>query len=194
MAQEGQAEATPHSCANGRFNGLLKNENAVLNWKTENEQNSSLFEIERSIDERNFSSIGNVKAANTAGAHQYGFTDYNISTLGVDVAYFRFKQLDVDGTFVYSRIIALSVENKSLVFLYPNPATNEVNLAVTVTKREQAQFKIIDNTGRVVKQKQVNLSTGSTSLSMDLTGLSKGMYYVELKGETINERKSFVKQ
>ena len=74
------------------FNGRLQNNNAVLNWKTDNEQNSSHFEIERSLDGRNYSSIGNITAANIAGVHQYGFTDNNISALGVPVVYYRLKQ------------------------------------------------------------------------------------------------------
>ena len=48
--------------------------------------------------------------------------------------------------------------------------------------------------GRVVKQQQLNLTAGSTSLSIDVSILAKGMYYMELRGETMNERKGFVKQ
>nr|MBP9104477.1 T9SS type A sorting domain-containing protein [Chitinophagaceae bacterium] len=80
------------------------------------------------------------------------------------------------------------------VLLYPNPAINEVNLAVTVSKADKAQLRIIDNMGRVVKQQQLNLTAGSTSLSIDVSILAKGMYYMELRGETMNERKGFVKQ
>ncbi len=176
------------------FTAKRNNENVVLNWKTENEQNISLFQVERSIDGINYSSLGNVKAANTAGVYQYRYTDNDILTLGPSFVYYRLKQLDVDGKFAYSKIVALSIENRNIVKLYPNPATKEVNLLVTVTKKEQAQLKIIDNYGRVVKQQDTNLSIGSTTLSMDISGLSKGMYYVEIKGETVNERKSFVKQ
>ena len=102
--------------------------------------------------------------------------------------------MDIDGKFVYSKIIALSLENKNIVLLYPNPAINEVNLAVTVLKSNKAQLRIIDNMGRVVKQQQLNLTAGSTSLSIDISTLAKGMYYMELKGETINERRQLIKQ
>ena len=176
------------------FNGSLQNNNAVLNWKTDNEQNTSHFEVERSIDGSHYASVGNVTAANTAGIHQYGFTDYNISTLNAAIIYYRLKQVDVDGRFVYSKIIALSPQNKNLVLLYPNPVINEVNLAITLPKSNQTQLRIIDNMGRVVKQQQLALTAGSNNLSIDLSSLSKGMYYVELKGENLNERKKFVKQ
>lgn len=176
------------------FNGRLQNDNALLNWKTTNEHNTQSFDVERSTDGISYSFIGNVRGANSSGIHNYTFTDNNVSTLGVPIIYYRLKQIDIDSRFVYSRIIALSVENKNMVLLYPNPTINELNLAVTISKGEQALIKIIDNLGRVVKQKQVYLSTGITSLSIDLSGLSKGTYYLELKGEDINERKSFIKQ
>src|SRR4030095_10449989 len=45
------------------FTGRLQNNNSVLlNWKTENEINTSHFVVERSADGNNFSGIGNVSA------------------------------------------------------------------------------------------------------------------------------------
>lgn len=176
------------------FNGRLQNNNAVLNWKTDNEQNTAHFEIERSIDGSHYSSVGNVTAANTAGTHQYGFTNNNISTLSASVVYYRLKQVDIDGGFVYSKVIALSPENKNIVFLYPNPVVNEVNLSIRLTKSQQVQLRIIDNVGSVVKQQQFTFTAGNNSLSINLSSLAKGLYYVELKGESLNERKRFVKQ
>ena len=101
------------------FKGSLQNDNAFLNWKTAAEENTQSFTIERSIDGRNYASIANVNAANTIGLHQYSFTDNKITSLGASVIYYRLKQIDNDGRFVYSKIIALSMENKNLVLLYP---------------------------------------------------------------------------
>lgn len=172
------------------FKGRLENNNGLLNWKTDNEENTSHFEIERSIDGRSYNAIGELTSANTAGIHHYSFTDPNIISLSAPVIYYRLKQIDIDGRYTYSRIVALSVgKNNNMVMFYPNPVINEANLTITVAKPEQMQGRIIDNAGRVVKQQQWNLSAGSTSLSVDVKGLAKGLYYMELKGETINERK-----
>ncbi len=175
------------------FSGQLQNNNALLTWKTENENNSAVFEIERSIDGSNYASIGNVNATNTPAVHQYGFTDFNISSLGVSVVYYRLKQLDIDGKFVYSKIIVLSPENKNIVLLYPNPVINEMNLALTVLKSGPIQLSIIDNLGRRIKQQQLKLTAGANAVFVDVSNLPKGIYYLELKGININERKQFVK-
>lgn len=168
--------------------------NAFLNWKTADKQNTKSYAIERSIDGRNYSTVGNVNAANTNGIHHYSFTDNKITALGASVIYYRLKQMDINGKFVYSKIIALSLANKNIVLLYPNPAIKEINLSISVANKSQSQLRIIDILGRVVKQQQLNLIKRSTTLSIALDGLSKGIYYIEIKGEGMNERKRFVKQ
>jgi N-acetylneuraminic acid mutarotase len=176
------------------FNGRLQNGNAMLNWKTENEQNVSHFEMERSTDGRNYTAIANVAALNQPGVHNYNYTDNNISALTIPVVYYRLKQKDIDGGFTYSRIVALPVDNsKNLVLFYPNPAINEASLTITIAKQDKVQLRITDNTGRIIKQQQLNPPAGSTSLPVDVSGLTKGIYFLELKGQTVNERKQFVK-
>jgi N-acetylneuraminic acid mutarotase len=176
------------------FNGRLQNNYALLIWKTENEQNTSYFEIERSTDGRNYIAVGNIAAFSQPGIHQYNYTDNDIVSLGVPVVYYRLKQKDKDGRFTWSRIVALSIDNsKNLILIYPNPVINEANLTITVNKKEKVQVRIIDNTGRIIKQQQMNLTEGSNALSLDVSGLTKGIYFLELKGETVNERKQFVK-
>src|SRR5690606_22290742 len=71
------------------FRGLLKEENAVLYWKTSNEENTDLFEIERSLDGNHFSLIGRQASYNTPGEHDYQFTDAGITRLNAGLVYYR---------------------------------------------------------------------------------------------------------
>ncbi|MFZ1305595.1 MAG: T9SS type A sorting domain-containing protein, partial [Ferruginibacter sp.] len=177
------------------FNGFLLNNDGLLNWKTTNELNAASYDIERSIDGRTYTAVGTVAAYNTAGNHQYNFTDNNITALGVPVVYYRLKQKDIIGRFTYSNIVALSIDrSKSIVLLYPNPVVTNANLTININKPQQVKGRIIDNTGRVLKQMQWSLAAGSTALPVDVKELASGMYYLEITGATLNERKVFVKQ
>jgi hypothetical protein len=177
------------------FNGILVNSNAILNWKTENEINTDRFSIERSVEGRNYTAIGSVNALNNAGVSNYNFTDPAVTSLGVPVVYYRLRLSERNGRMAYSRIVVLSIDGKkNKVLLYPNPAINELNLSISMSRSEKIQGSIIDNTGRILLQQQWNLSAGSTSLSIDISVLAKGVYYLELKGENFIERKKFVKQ
>ncbi|MDP4284860.1 MAG: SBBP repeat-containing protein [Bacteroidota bacterium] len=176
------------------FNGHLQSNNAILNWKTENEINTDRFIVERSTDGISFTAVGSVDALNRSGTSNYNFTDPNIVSLASPVVYYRLLQKDIDGRITYSMIIALSVDNKNILLLYPNPAINDVNLTITATRPDKIQARIIDNAGRIVHQQQLNVVAGSMVIAIDVSKLAKGMYYLELKGESMNERKQFLKQ
>ena len=184
----------PLPVASLEFNGRLVNDNGEINWKTTDEFNTHSFDLERSTDGRNFKAITTVAAINQTGIHKYNYTDKNIISLGVPVVYYRLKQIDLDNRFTYSGIVELNIKNSNLVMLYPNPVADKANLTINVTKSQQVQGRIIDNAGRVVKQLPLNLQAGSTSLSIDVSSLSGGIYYLELKGDEINEHKQFIKQ
>ena len=55
------------------------------------------------------------------------------------------------------------------------------------------QVRIMDNAGWLMKQQKWNVLAGSTSLSIDVRKLTKGMYYLEIKGESVDYRRQFVK-
>jgi uncharacterized delta-60 repeat protein len=175
------------------FSGKLVVNDALLSWKTDSEINTREFVVERSTDGRNYYTIGSLDAVNTAGTHFYNYIDQDVASLDAAVLYYRLLQKDMDSRQTYSRIIALTVDRSNIVLFYPNPVVNEANLAITIERADRVQARIIDNQGRVVKQQQWNLAAGSTSLSIDVESLSKGVYYLELKGESLIYKRQFVK-
>lgn len=91
----------------------------------------------------------------------------------------------------------------------PNPAVNNINIYVpnkpapcdpilergkngpTVSKRTITQVKLFDNTGNLKKQQ----STAKTKqLSMNISGLIPGIYYLEISDGTFKERQKVVIQ
>ena len=176
------------------FNGRVIGDKAILNWKTTGELNNLSFDIERSTEGRLYAIVGNIPAVNTEGIHPYHYTDNNISSLNVPAVYYRLKQKDIDNHYTYSQIVALSIDNSNVVLFYPNPVSDKANLTVRIKKRQKVQAEVLDNAGRIIKQEHWFLPAGSSSLSVDVSSLVKGLYYLRLKGATFNERKQFLKQ
>lgn len=176
------------------FKGRLLNNNALLNWKTENEQNTNKIIIERSIDGRNYTTIGNLTAYNTTGTHLYNYTDMQVNLLSADVIYYRLKLVDIDGRYSYSGIVALSLSNKTITLLYPNPVQYNLNLLIATERTEKLQLTIIDNTGRAIMQKELSISAGSVSTQWDVDKLATGMYFLRIESESIQQNIRFVKQ
>lgn len=177
------------------FKGSIVNDDGYLQWKTENENNTNEFIIERSTDGRYYNAVGAVTAANSTGIHHYDFTDINMVSLGAPVIYYRLKQTDIDGRYTYSNIVSLAVDNrKSFVMLYPNPVKDKINLTINVPQKEKLQWQLTDNAGRIVKRGVYDLSPGSTAVSIDIPHLSPGIYFMQLKGTTLHQVRKLIKQ
>lgn len=176
------------------FNTELNGNNTILSWKTDNEVNTLEFIIEKSLDGSLFTSIGTVASQNTAGIHQYSFTDAGIGSLGGDMVYYRLKQTDIDGHFTYSRIIALPVNsNKAFVMLYPNPASSELNISMSSSETGKIKYRIVDINGRTVRLGARQLLPGANSFTIDISKLVTGSYYLHLDGNSVHKQLQFIK-
>jgi hypothetical protein len=173
----------------------LENNDAVLTWRTVNEINTEEFVIERSIDGSNYIPVGNVIAANTPDIHNYSFTDPNIVDLGARIVYYRLKQRDADSRYTYSKVVTLSISiaTKFGVDLYPNPAVNEINLAVVASRKEKMDYQVFDNAGRIVMQETKQVLSGINRFSVDINKLSAGVYYIKLSSNSNSKKLQFVK-
>lgn len=194
FANKTQAEA-PLPVQFISFTGRLNGADVLLDWKTASETNVKHYEVQRSVDGINYQSIGIVEAANTSGTHQYSYKDKNVSDLGYLRVYYRLSEIDNDNHFSYSKEVSISIPNQpnSIVF-YPNPVAGQGQMRIIVSRGEKMQWRLFDNTGRIIKQATANLVTGTNSVPVNLGGLAAGVYYIELKGETINKRIRLMKE
>lgn len=176
------------------FKGRLDNNNVMLDWRTADELNTDKFVIERSIDGRNYTTIGEIKAYNTAGTHFYNFTDPSVNLLPASVIYYRLKQLDINDRYSYSRITAFSLAAKRLLLLYPNPVKDKINLSITTDKAEVLKVIIVDNTGRVIKQNLLSVPGGNSLTQIDVKDLSPGIYFTRVNGESGIQNLKIIKQ
>ncbi|MEO6540399.1 MAG: T9SS type A sorting domain-containing protein, partial [Ferruginibacter sp.] len=175
------------------FSAEIAGNDGLLHWSTKDEIDLQSFDIERSLDGRNYSVIKNVTAYNQSGPHQYSYKDNNITSLNTGVVYYRLKQKNINGNFTYSTIVVILLNNKKGVLIYPNPVVNEINFSIDVTNSQQLRSRIIDYCGRIVLEQNLSISSGRSTHVIDVKKLSKGIYYLEVKSEGVNERRQFVK-
>ena len=109
--------------------------------------------------------------------------------------YYRLKQVDIDGHFVYSEIVSASlIGDKAFVFedLIPNPATNNVQLGVLATAGQKSTVTITDMLGRVVISTQWQLAEGYNTNTFDISGIADGAYNVTIYSGSIYATKRLV--
>jgi trimeric autotransporter adhesin len=178
-----------------KFSGQLVNGDGLLQWNTTGEQNTSHFVIERSTNARQFTSIGTTAASNLPGSHTYTFTDPNISRLYIPVVYYRLKMVDADGSFSYSNIVGLHMDNDNpRVLLFPNPASDKTTIRFTAAKPGPLMIQVSDYTGRIMIIHRAIFSGGSNNILLSVADLSPGMYTVRVNCEGVVSYSSFVKQ
>ncbi len=95
-------------------------------WSTASEENSDYFEVKRSIDGEQWSSVGRVLAAgNSTTEKSYAIEDRNFDA---EINYYRLKQVDYDGTTkIYHIVSADNRDKKREVIKVTNAMGQEVN-------------------------------------------------------------------
>lgn len=171
------------------FSGLLQSDNTVLlKWKTENEINTSHFEVQRSVDGRHFTNIGNVTARNLA-SDNYFHNDVEAANQQSTILYYRLKIMDNDGSYKYSNIITISLNTvTSIVKVSPNPTRGIVTVSCMSSINDKAKWQLIDNSGRVVLQNTTQLKTGNNNWTIDISGVTAGTYYLTIKGAGLDQK------
>lgn len=171
------------------FSATYSKPDVVLQWQTSSEQNTSQFNIERSIDGSNFSFIGKADAAgNNLSTKNYSYTD-NTPAKGIN--FYRLKMIDAGEKFVYSKIVAVKKDDKKSLQLFPNPAKDILYVQAS-GENENALIQIFDLSGRIVKEQKIVLN-GNSSLSLDISNLPKNIYNLILKRNAKIEQQRFVK-
>jgi hypothetical protein len=161
------------------FTGYNNKDQNVLNWVTASEQNVDKFEVEKSIDGlSDWSYLGWQKAVGGNVPKAYTFSD-NQPIVGHN--YYRLKIIDNDGTYTYSQTIDIPVDVamvNGFVKIFPNPTSGTVNLQLQSTKSSITTIEIANVLGQVVSTREATLSIGVTPVTLDISYLPNGTYFV----------------
>lgn len=144
----------------------------ALTWLTSSEKNNDHFVIERSADGEDFTAIGTVEGHSSSSVPSiYEFIDEQPLN---GTNYYRLKQVDFDGSFSYSKAIAIHNSREVDIFIYPNPSSGSFNIRLLAAEQPY-KLTIIDTEGRTVYEK-----SGDTVPSyIESGGLSSGVYFVQ---------------
>ncbi|MFC0773268.1 zinc-dependent metalloprotease [Terrimonas alba] len=173
------------------FTGRLNtDQDALLSWTTASEFNNRQFDLETSRDGINFSLLATIGSqGNAAATQEYSYLHIKP---GSGVNYYRLKQIDWNGDFEYSKIISLKVDNTiSRPSVYPVPAKNTItiNFGSLLTKTELEIFSAdMKNVRREI------ISTPSLTKTIDISSLSKGIYFIRYKKDGNKEVLRFIKE
>ena len=91
------------------FTAVSQNQQVTLNWATATEINNNGFEIQRSVANSEFVTVGFIKGVGTTTEqHEYSYTDRNLSH---GIYAYRLKQIDFNGLYESANVIEVDVRS-----------------------------------------------------------------------------------
>jgi hypothetical protein len=147
-----------------------------IKWTTADEENIAGYEVERSLDGRSWRVIGQVESSERpAIVNNYSYVDEE--PLG-SVVYYRVKQFDKDGHFMFTSVKNIRLQASSLIDVKISTASQNIVIEFTRQFKETVILRLISLSGQVVAQQTYfkpggyiifnkNLFKGTYILSID---------------------------
>ncbi len=173
------------------FSAKVINGKTILKWQTATELNNLGFEIERSLTQETWRTIGFVEGHGTTTEPQnYSLTDNGIG----GTVYYRLKQIDFDGTYEFSFVLEVNSATVTTIDLeqnYPNPFNPSTNIKYQVGNDGFVSLEVFNSLGEVVAT-LINefKQAGTYQMSFNASNLPSGVYiYILKSGDFIQSKK-----
>ena len=160
------------------FEIIKKGEQQVeVKWVTASERNNSYFVVERSNDGRDFKAIGLPVAgrgnSNTTTVYnlidEKPFVGYN---------YYRMRQVDFDGKYSESRIVPIFFsKNAGQIFVFPNPVSTDVKIALKGIGKGDFQFDILNLNGQTIYSERATIEDENFQTFIE-NHFTNGVYFL----------------
>ncbi len=155
------------------FKGNVNNSQIELQWEVASEYNIDRYEVQRATNPEFFQTFDQVAAqGNDGNQRTYKVVDQNFTS---KTNYYRLKIIEADGTFKFSNIIHVSIDNLKPI-IYPNPTGDKLSFLIP-SEKESCTVLIRDLMGGVHHNSIYNLET---RLDIDVSDLSSGIYIAEI--------------
>lgn len=165
------------------FKGERQANQIKLDWTTATETNNKGFELQRSADGRNFSSLSLIATktlqGNSSTPLQYDYTDER-PVKGSN--YYRLKQVNRDGKIAYSAIVLVKSPGATgiaFIDVYPNPVKSILKIKLASATANKVDIVITDLAGRVIKQQPAKLIAGDNLVEIAMASMQAGQYFVK---------------
>lgn len=176
------------------FDAQKKDETVEVNWSTGQEVNNDHFSVMRSGINGEWSEIAQIEAfGNSEQGKSYSYTDEN-PLQGVNQ--YKIVQVDIDGRSSETEIVSINfVLDVNLEWreIGPVPTTDFLNFSFVSDKEFPMSLQLFNPKGEKVLEKDLTAKYGLNKMTLDLTVISEGVYFLRIKGAQGNLNKKIIK-
>jgi hypothetical protein len=158
-----------------RENGIVR-----ISWNTQNEDNMTEYDLQRSLDGQRFSKLGVVPAQNTPEA-SYEWLDKQLPP-GIARLFYRLQSVENDGTITHSPVRIVELPNTPfLLTIAPVPSSDQVTLGIQTDRDERALVEVRDETGRLLYSQRYEMTEGGNRIQLSVLAWPSGTYIASVR-------------
>jgi hypothetical protein len=145
----------------------------ILKWSTASEISNNYFEIERSFNGSLWTAVSKINGSGSAtGNTSYSYTDNNINNA---LVYYRLKQVDADGAFLYSTVKTIRSGNAVAAKIYG--AGKKINIELNTEVKNNIIVTVMNTSGQVMERKEFS---AGYKISLDVNNAAAGIFIVNV--------------
>ncbi len=170
-----------------KFSVEQKEEAALLDWISMDEDQVESFSIEKSLDGKFWFEISTVTANKDSSVYYHN--SYVDSNLADGIQYYRVKLNTVNGHNEFSEVNSFKLEKEVYLIpeLFPNPSNGVFVLKYNFKNEKIASFNVVTSRGKIVDLEPINTNGLYT---FDISNFYPGVYFIQIiEGEKLTRVK-----
>lgn len=175
------------------FTARLADGKVYLRWVTADEQGNTSFILQRAGSNQQYAALATFKGTNLAGENIYEYTDNNPLS---DLSYYRIQETGPDGKQQYfpsRRVLYKTVVSKQAI-ISPNPFNSELSAFISLNGSQKLAISLTDMNGKILVNMNGLYPGGTSEISIPVTGLARGVYFLKISNESNSEVHKVIKQ
>jgi hypothetical protein len=159
----------------------LMNNYYEIEWKVNSYEDARYYIVEKAVGNNQFAEIGKLTADNNEVKKYSLLAEKSDNS---EILYFRIKQINKDGSEVYSEVIKIGLGNIEDVVIgqnYPNPFNPATLIEFELLIDSDVEVKVYDLAGKEIAVLHSGfLNSGIHKLKFDATGYPSGIYLYQI--------------
>lgn len=167
-----------------KFDAAVQQNSIALDWKVSNNEELKQFDVERSSDGINFTTISTIVASTMTGQKAYQFLDAN-PVSGWN--FYRLRTFDFKNQYKQSQIVRVWIGKKTgKPSVYPNPVVNnQINFSTNGLVKGIYNLQVISVDGKQMIQNRWVFDGTQAMHTIEIKKeTSPGMYWLVLRNES----------
>jgi ELWxxDGT repeat protein len=170
------------------FKGQKINGANQLDWQLETASNFNHFIVEKSIDGKNYTSIGQVYF--NSGKNNYQFIDKDIA-INNDLFY-RLKMVDIDDNYKYSAVVRLQQKQSPIAFRAYQVASGKIQIQYHV-QSSMGTILMVNSIGQLLQSTKITGSQGTAVMTIN-NSITRIVYPRFIAGNEIYTQSILIQQ